>query len=183
MTWFDGVTATFLYKTVPKSTQKGKSSLYNVSVLKTEDDTWWRWGGKKKEKDGIVLFFVSGSDELDVVCVKASEFMHTRKHTHIIHRLDPQSVQSVPGRWSERALNLTCFVCLLPLNLPTSTQWFPTFHRMTWQHPENLLGLVFHFCKRWTDQNRESKRFQIEKKIKIAPFTMDLKVGWPQLPV
>lgn len=41
--------------------------------------------GEKKKKDGIVLFFVSGSDELDVVCVKASEFMHTRKHTHIIH--------------------------------------------------------------------------------------------------
>lgn len=37
---------------------------------------------KKKKKDGIVLF-VSGEDELDIVlCVKASEFMHTRKRTH-----------------------------------------------------------------------------------------------------
>ena len=39
---------------------------------------------KKKEQkhDGIVLFCF-GEDKLDVaLCVKASEFMHTRKHTH-----------------------------------------------------------------------------------------------------
>lgn len=133
--------------------------------------------GKKKKKRWHSPFFCfrkwwTGR----CVCKSIRVHAHTQAYTHY-PRLDPQSVQSVPGRWSERALNLTCFVCLLPLNLPTSTQWFPTFHRMTWQHPENLLGLVFHFCKRWTDQNRESKRFQIEKKIKIAPFTMDLKVG------
>lgn len=51
---------------------------------------------KKKKKDGIVLFCFN-EDELDVVlCVKASEFMHTRKHTQcLIHRMDSQSV---PGK-------------------------------------------------------------------------------------
>lgn len=51
---------------------------------------------KKKTQDGIVLFCFR-EDELDVVlCVKASEFMHTRKHTQfLIHRLDSQSF---PGR-------------------------------------------------------------------------------------
>lgn len=161
MTWFVSLRHFF---TRQSRNTKGKGSLYNVSILKKENDTW-KWQKKKKKKDGIVLF-VSGEDELDIVlCVKASEFMHTRKHTHtfLIHGLDSQSAQSVPGDEGKERWNLLVLWCPLSLNLPTSIQWFPMFHRMTRQHPENSLGLVFHFCNRRTDQSSESKRFHLEK--------------------
>lgn len=71
----------FFIRQSRNETQKGKSSLYNVSILKLlknkkENDTLSIIFVAKK-KDGVVLS-VSGEDDLDIVlCVKASVHAHT----------------------------------------------------------------------------------------------------------
>lgn len=74
----------FFIRQSQNETQKGKSSLYNVSILKLlenkkENDTLSIIfvAKEKKIKDGVVLS-VSGEDDLDIVlCVKASVHAHT----------------------------------------------------------------------------------------------------------
>lgn len=104
-------------------------------------------------------------DELDVVlCVKASEFMHTRKHTHSFLSTDlisPFQGDDVKECWQ---------LLLRSVNLCTSTQCFSTFHRMTWQQPENLLVLVFHFTSGQTKIRVKDSNLITKK---IAPFTLD----------
>lgn len=88
--------------------KKGKSSLYNVSILKLlkTKKKMMLFYRLQKKKDGVVLS-VSGEDELDIVlvCKSISSCTHTRKHTHI----SVQSVQSVPGDESEGASEFYLF--------------------------------------------------------------------------
>lgn len=162
--------------------KKGISSLYNVSILKLLQTKQKR---RKKmtlfsatttttKKDGVVLS-VSGEDELDIVlvCKSISSCTHASTHKHfssadwiLFSLFSPSREMKVKERWIWLVLWFP-----LSLNLPTcSTQWFPTFHRMTCQHPENLLGLIFHFSNRWTDQQWEWE-VPTEDEIKTTPPT------------
>lgn len=95
--------------------------------------------------------------------------MHTHISTHVSYPKILRLFNPFDLRW---ALKFTCFVVsTFPQTaLSASTQWFPTFHRMTRQHPENAPGLVFHFKCRRAGHYWEQE-VPIEKKVKITPFT------------
>ena len=110
--WHDSMVSLqhFFIRQSRNQTQKGKSSLYNVSILKTEDDTWWRWGRRKKKKDGIVLFFCFRTWWTGhCVCKSIRVHAHTQAYTHY-----PQtgssvcSVRSGEMKWKSAEFDLFC---------------------------------------------------------------------------
>lgn len=136
-----------------------------------------KWQQKQTKKWWHSPFSVSrgGWTGRCLVCksirVHAHTPAHTQTHTHVCHPQTGFSARSVlSGRWSEGALKF--YTCFCDARFPSTTAYFYSvisyvFHRMTWQHPENLLGLIFHFRNRRTDGSSESERFQLrEKKLK-----------------
>lgn len=110
VTWFDGVTATFLYKTVPKSNTKRQKLFIQCQHFK--DGRWhlMKMRKKKKKKDGIVLFFCFRTWWTGhCVCKSIRVHAHTQAYTHY-----PQtgssvcSVRSGEMKWKSAEFDLFC---------------------------------------------------------------------------
>lgn len=150
----------FFIRQSRNETQKRRKLCIQCQHLKKEND-------KKTKKDTrwhSPFLFRGRWTGRCLVCKSIRVHAHTQAHSQfLIHRLDSQFF---PGRWSEGALK---FTCLLSVNLYTSTQCFSTFHRMTWQQPENLLVLVFHF----TSGKTKTRATGSNSEKKFKPFTLD----------
>lgn len=146
--------------------KKGKSSLYNVSILKllkTKRNYWHYFNCCKK--NGVVLS-VSGEDELDIVlvCKSISSCTHTQAHTHTSY---PQTgfswVCSVrPGRWKWRSAEFDLF-CGLHVPSNCLLLLLSDFLHFTEWLDNNLRTCLDLFSNRWTDQKWE-REVPIEKK-------------------